>query len=72
MEGSKGANTMEKIQAEWAVQEAQYQKAEACLEKAACGFVVKAKLFAFEGKEAFVLLSKSQTLDFKVLSYIGI
>jgi hypothetical protein len=29
---------------------------------------VKVKLFAFEKKEAFVLLSKSQTLDFKIMS----
>jgi hypothetical protein len=67
MEGFEGANTMEKIQAKWVVQEAQYQKVETCLEKV-CGFVVKAKLITFEEKKTFVLLSKSQILDFKIMS----
>ncbi len=61
------ANTMEKMQVEWVVWEAQYQKEKTCLEKVR-GFVVKAKLFAFEEKEAFILLSKSHTFDFKLLS----
>jgi hypothetical protein len=66
MERSKGANTMEKSQAKWVVRKAQYQKAKTCLEKV-CGFVVKAKLLAFEEKEVFVLLSKFQTFGFKIL-----
>jgi hypothetical protein len=54
MVGFKGVNSMDKLQVEWVLREAQYKKAETCLERA-CGFFVQAKLFAFEEKEVYAL-----------------